>query len=69
MNSEIMPHWSRLADLKRLSGMGESWLYEKMDRGDLPKPIKLSRRASVWKTSDFLAALDRLAAKAAGVQN
>lgn len=39
-------------------GMGNTWLYDAMKRGDFPQPVKLGSRAVGWKRSDVLAWLE-----------
>ena len=39
-------------------GMGNTWLYEAMARGDFPQPVKLGARAVGWRKSDVLAWLE-----------
>lgn len=39
-------------------GMGNTWLYEAMARGDFPQPVKLGARAVGWKKSEVLAWLE-----------
>ncbi|EOX7542738.1 AlpA family phage regulatory protein [Acinetobacter baumannii] len=37
-----------------LLGMGESTIWEKVKRGEFPKPIKISPRITCWKKSDII---------------
>lgn len=34
--------------------MGESTIWEKVRRGEFPKPVKISSRITVWKRSDII---------------
>lgn len=36
-------------------GMGNTWLYDAMKRGDFPQAVKLGARAVGWKRSQVLA--------------
>lgn len=37
-----------------LLGMGESTIWEKVKRGEFPKPIRISSRITCWKKSDII---------------
>lgn len=39
---------------KGILPMGESTIWEKVRRGEFPKPIKISPRITAWKRSDIL---------------
>lgn len=39
---------------KGLLPLGESTIWEMVRKGEFPKPIKLSDRITVWKSSDIL---------------
>ena len=42
-------------------GMGNTWLYEAISKGQFPKPVKLGARAVGWRKSEveaWLAELD-----------
>ena len=45
------------------TGLSRSSLYEKMQRGDFPKPRKLGLRAVGWRVSDIESWLERLPVK------
>lgn len=42
----------RLPDVIARTGMGKSWIYAAVQRGQFPKPVKLSARAIGWRSSD-----------------
>ena len=44
-------------------GMGNTWLYEAVERGDFPKPVKLGSRAVGWRKSDVQAWLEHFPLK------
>ena len=46
-------------------GMGNTWLYEAIARGDFPAPVKLGARAVGWRRSDVEAWLASRAPKVA----
>lgn len=50
----------RLRDVLKLTGMGRSWTYEAIRRGDFPSPVKLGARAVGWRRSDIEAWLSNL---------
>jgi prophage regulatory protein len=43
----------RRPEVERLTGLPRSSLYEKMARGDFPKPRKIGDRAVAWSESDI----------------
>lgn len=34
--------------------LGESTIYDKVRKGDMPPPIRLSERVSAWRTADLI---------------
>lgn len=49
----------RLPDVCSRVRLSRSTIYEKISRGEFPRPIPLSRRAVGWLSSDIDAWLDR----------
>ncbi|EOG3619121.1 helix-turn-helix transcriptional regulator [Pseudomonas putida] len=45
----------RLREVKRITGMGTTYIYEKMKTGDFPGQIKLGPRAVAWIKQEVLA--------------
>lgn len=45
----------RLREVKRNTGVGTTYIYEKMRTGDFPGQIKLGPRAVAWIKADVLA--------------
>ena len=45
----------RLREVKRITGMGTSYIYEKMKTGDFPSQIKLGPKAAAWIKAEVLA--------------
>lgn len=45
----------RLGEVKRITGMGRSTIYEKMKAGSFPGQIKLGPRAVAWIKAEVLA--------------
>lgn len=50
----------RCTDVIGRTGLSRSTIYEKMQRGDFPKPRKLGLRAVGWRESDIELWLERL---------
>ena len=46
-------------------GMGNTWLYAEIAKGDFPAPVKLGTRAVGWRRADVEAWLSGREAKAA----
>lgn len=46
-------------------GMGNTWLYDAIARGDFPAPVKLGARAVGWRRSDVESWLASRTTKAA----
>lgn len=45
----------RLDDVRRATGLSRSMIYVLIERGELPRPVKLGERASGWLESEILA--------------
>lgn len=59
---QLEPHY-RGRDVQKLFGIGQSTMYEYINQGVLPKPIKLGR-TSVWLRNEIDAVInDRIAAR------
>jgi len=50
----------RTREVMRLTGQARSTLYDKLSRGEFPKPVKLGQRAIGWYTSDIAKWLESL---------
>lgn len=50
-----MQRFLRIADVKAACGLPTATLYELMDKGEFPRPIKLSSRAVAWIEADVIA--------------
>ena len=53
----------RRAEVERITGLSRSTIYALMDRGEFPRPVKLSARAVAWPDSIVQAWLDERAAQ------
>ena len=47
-----MQRFLRRSDVQQVCGLPTSSLYELMDRGEFPKPIRLSARTVAWLESE-----------------
>lgn len=52
MNKEIQDSFHRMPDLCKRTGLARSSLYNLIKNGDFPKPIKLTKRTSVWSCQE-----------------
>ena len=43
----------RLPRVLEATGMGRSWVYDQVARGDFPAPVRLGARAVGWRRSDI----------------
>lgn len=50
----------RLPQVLALVPWGKSSFYEKMQKGELPRPIALGTRARAWRVGDIRQVLERL---------
>lgn len=46
--SEQLQTFLRIKQVKAITGMSRSWLYEAIRRGDFPAPITIGSRAVAW---------------------
>ena len=49
-----MQRFLRRTDVQDFTGLPVSTLYELMDRGEFPKPIKLSARTVAWLENEVI---------------
>ena len=49
--TEQLRTFLRLKQVKVVTGMSRSWIYDAMKRGDFPSPISLSVRAVAWDSA------------------
>lgn len=52
MKSETIDRLIRLPAVQSATGLAKSSLYALAARGEFPKPLKLSSRASAWRESE-----------------
>ena len=45
----------RRKQVEAMTGLGRSSIYAAMQRGDFPKPVRLSARAVAWRQSEVAA--------------
>lgn len=48
---EQLRSFLRLKQVKALTGMSRSWIYDAIRRGDFPAPISLGARAVAWDSA------------------
>ena len=49
--AEQLRSFLRLKQVKAVTGMSRSWIYEAVRRGDFPAPIALGARAVAWDSA------------------
>ena len=50
----------RRTEVLFMTGLATSTLYEMMEKGEFPKPIKLGRRAVGWRERDIMGWVENL---------
>ncbi len=45
----------KLSDVEATIGLGHSWIYDRISRGEFPAPVKLSERCVRWRESEVAA--------------
>ena len=53
--NELVEKHLRRPAVEEITGLSRSTIYEKMDRGEFPRPIRVGRRAVAWPESAVLA--------------
>lgn len=43
----------RLPEVKRRTGLGHSYIYEQIQAGQFPAPVKIGIRAVAWRSDDI----------------
>ncbi len=43
----------RRHEVQELTGLSRSAIYDQMERGEFPRPVRVGRRAVAWKMSDI----------------
>ncbi|MDP2852396.1 MAG: AlpA family phage regulatory protein [Gallionella sp.] len=51
--AEQLRSFLRLKQVKAVTGMSRSWIYEAIRRGEFPAPISLSLRAVAWDSASI----------------
>lgn len=49
--AEQLRSFLRLKQVKAVTGMSRSWIYEAIRRGEFPPPVVLSARAVAWDSA------------------
>jgi len=47
-----LPALLRISEVRRLTGLSDSAIYRAVQRGQFPRPLKLSERSSAWVESE-----------------
>lgn len=47
-----LPALLRISEVRRLTGLSDSAIYRAAQRGNFPRPLKLSERSSAWVESE-----------------
>lgn len=47
-----LPVLLRISEVRRLTGLSDSAIYRGVQRGTLPRPLKISERSSAWVESE-----------------
>jgi len=58
MNAAQIPdevEFIKIAEVRKITGMGTSFIYERMMEGTFPKQVKLGPRSVVWVKSEVQA--------------
>ncbi|MNO20173.1 Prophage CP4-57 regulatory protein (AlpA) [compost metagenome] len=58
MNAAQIPEeveFIKIAEVRRITGMGTSFIYEQMMKGSFPKQVSLGPRSVVWVKSEVQA--------------
>lgn len=50
----------KLDEVRRKIGMGATWIYDRIRKGEFPRPLKLSERCVRWRERDINAWIDSL---------
>jgi len=51
--AEQLQSFLRLKQVKQLTGLSRSWIYEAIRRGDFPAPIPIGARAVAWTANSI----------------
>jgi len=57
--AEQLRTFLRLKQIKAVTGMSRSWIYDAVKRGEFPAPISLSARAVAWDSASVAAWQER----------
>ncbi|MBL1436003.1 MAG: AlpA family phage regulatory protein [Rhodobacteraceae bacterium] len=51
----MLDSYHRRKSVEKITGLSRSMIYEQMERGEFPRPIRIGRRAVAWRESDIAA--------------
>ncbi len=52
LDQHHLPALLRITEVRRLTGLSDSAIYRAAQRGQFPRPLKLSERSSAWVESE-----------------
>ena len=48
------PHFLRLSEVLQMTGMGKTFIYDRMNDGTFPKQIQLGAKSVVWNEQEVI---------------
>ena len=62
--NKVQPRFLRLAEVLEMTGMGKTFIYDRMKEGTFPKQIQLGSRSVVWNEQEVIKWMeDRMASR------
>ena len=52
--NKVQPRFLRLAEVLEMTGMGKTFIYDRMKDGTFPKQIQLGSRSVVWNEQEVI---------------
>ena len=52
--NKAQPRFLRLAEVLEMTGMGKTFIYDRMKEGSFPKQIQLGSRSVVWNEQEVI---------------
>ena len=50
----MLETYHRRSAVQNITGLSRSLIYEMMERGEFPRPIRIGKRAVAWRESDLV---------------
>ena len=57
-SNRAQPRFLRLAEVLEMTGMGKTFIYDRMKDGTFPKQIQLGSRSVVWNEQEVIKWMD-----------